>query len=302
MSALSAPADDRRAVAEHPWLQRTLRSALGLVSRELPEFDAGLRRLLIARYRAREGAAAATPGSRAKALLLAHEAAFRSSLPRIVAVCLNAEFQRLRGGSASLPPEADGTARAAAIASLARQLPSAGPDGVAELHRRVARQLGLEALRADANPLRPAVFLHAVGVCWRAVSGSDEDELDVLGAYGTLWLAGLRRLLPALIAGLPQAPSRIDPSARPPTVASAAGPDAGGPAAGMPKAVREPDAAHSGGVARHPLARALQAIRAACSVRRDRPAPSPSPAGATPSVPGAQASRARRTQSAPASI
>jgi hypothetical protein len=281
MSAPSATADDRRAVAEHPWLQRTLRSALGLVSRELPDFDASLRRQLIARYRAREGIAAATPGSRAKALMLAHEAAFRSSLPRIVAVCLNAEFQRLRAGSAATPPpEADGTPRAAAIASLARQLPSAGPDGVGELDRRIARQLGVATLRADANPLRPAVFLHAVGVCWRTVSGSDEDELDVLGAYGTLWLPGLRRLLPALIAGLPEATPRIGPAARPSAVPSARGPGSGERGAGLPAPVWEPGAATADRPpAYSPLKRAVHALRSAYTARR-----------------------ARRTESAPASV
>ena len=56
---------DRRAAVAHPSLQRTLRAALELTARDLPEFDAGLRRLLVARYRADEGRIGATPASRA---------------------------------------------------------------------------------------------------------------------------------------------------------------------------------------------------------------------------------------------
>ena len=42
--------DDRRAAVAHPSLQRTLRAALELTARDLPEFDAGLRELAAQLY------------------------------------------------------------------------------------------------------------------------------------------------------------------------------------------------------------------------------------------------------------
>ena len=243
MSTHADSVEARRAAADHPSLQGTLRRALELVSRELPEFDPVLRRLLVAGYRAAEGGAAVGPGSRAKALALAHEAAFRSALPRTVAVCLNAEFGRLGGvGPAVPPPDADGTARARTIAALARRVAVDGPHGLAELDRRVARQLGLEALDPADNPLRPGVFLHAVGLCWRTVSGSDRHESDVIGAYGALWLPALRRLLPALVAGLPAASGAPAAASPGPAVDPAVEPASREPAAGpaIPQARGEP--------------------------------------------------------------
>jgi hypothetical protein len=217
VSTLPAPPPEaRRAAIEHPALRRTLRDALELVSRELPVFDPGLRRLLIAGYRADEGVAAQTPGSRAKALVLEHEAAFRSALPKMVAVCLNAEFQRLGARLQPSPPsDADGSQRARTIAALVRRIPTEGPGGVAELDRRLAGRLGLDALDSADNPLRPGVFLHAVGVCWRAVAGSDRHELEVIAGFGAQWLPVLhRQLLPALLAGLPASPDEAPPPAR----------------------------------------------------------------------------------------
>ncbi len=331
MSTHSAPSEDRRAAADHPSLQRTLRGALELVSRELPEFDTGLRRLLVARYRDEEGIAASTPGSRAKALALAHEAAFRSALPRMVAISLNAEFQRLGGRGPSTPrPDADGSARAGAIAALARRVPIDGPDGVAELDRRLARQLGLETLDPAANPLRPAVFLHAVGLCWRAVAGSERHELDVIGAYGVLWLPVLRRLLlPALVAGLPAAPPRIDapapsmpgpaalaappadplepartaPTAAPALAAPAIAADRAAPAIPTAPATRpmpaEPAARAADPTAPSPdtapthAARVALAAQAAHAARRARAAqPAPEATAPTPDAARAEASRA----------
>ena len=203
--------DDRRAAVAHPSLQRTLRAALELTARDLPEFDAGLRRLLVARYRADEGRIGATPSSRAKTRLLANEAAFRSMLPRIVALGLNAEFQRLDGHPvAAVRPEDGPAPRAAAIASFARSFHADEADGLAELDRRIAHQLGRATLEPGANPLRPAVFLHAVGLCWRTVAGGARDEIDVMSAYGALWLPALRRTVSTLVAGLPPAPGRED--------------------------------------------------------------------------------------------
>lgn len=201
---------DRRAAVAHPSLQRTLRAALELTARDLPEFDAGLRRMLVARYRADEGAAAATPVSRAKANLLAHEAAFRSMLPRIVALGLNTEFQRLDGGPAlARRPEDGETPRAAMIAAFARRFASDNADALDEFERRLAHPLGRPMLAPGENPMRPAVFLHAVGACWRAVSGTDRDELDVMHAYGTSWVPSLSRTIAALVAGLPPVPGHV---------------------------------------------------------------------------------------------
>jgi hypothetical protein len=200
---------DRRAAVAHPSLQRTLRAALELTVRDLPEFDAALRRMLVARYRADEGAAAATPASRAKASLLAHEAAFRSMLPRIVALGLNTEFQRLDGAPALAARPEDGvTPRAATIAAFARGFVADHGDALDEFERRLAHQLGRPVLAPGESPMRPAVFLHAVGACWRAVSGTDRDEVDVMHAYGTLWVPSLRRTIAALGAGLPPVPGR----------------------------------------------------------------------------------------------
>lgn len=219
---------DRRAAVAHPPLQRTLRAALELTARDLPEFDAGLRRMLVARYRADEGAAAATPSSRAKSTLLAHEAAFRSMLPRMVALGLNIEFRRLDGGTALDPrPEDGATPRAATIAAFARGFAADQADALDELERRLAHALGRSMLAPRENPMRPAVFLHAVGACWRAVSGTDRDEVDVIHAYGTLWVPSLRRTISALVAGLPPAPGRgASVPAMPASPATRTAPDA----------------------------------------------------------------------------
>ncbi|MFN9772567.1 MAG: hypothetical protein ACK54X_08065 [Burkholderiales bacterium] len=213
---------DRRAAVAHPSLQRTLRAALELTARDLPEFDAGLRRMLVARYRADEGAAAATPASRAKANLLAHEAAFRSTLPRIVALGLNTEFQRLDGAPAlASRPEDGATPRAAMIAAFGRGFAVDHACALEEFECRLAHQLGRPLLAPGQNPMRPAVFLHAVGACWRAVSGTDRDEVDVMHAYGTLWVPSLRRTIAALVAGLPPVPGRV--ASAPATHAAPAG-------------------------------------------------------------------------------
>jgi hypothetical protein len=204
----TTPAEpDRRATVVHPSLKRTLRTALELTARDLPEFDAGMRRMLVARYRVEEGSVAATHASRAKSRVLANEAAFRSMLPRIVALGLNDAFQRLDGHpSRAIRPEDGSPARAATIAAFARGFAADEPDGLAELERRLAHQLGRATLAPGDNPLRPAVFLHAVGACWRAVAGGDGDELAVMNAYGVLWRPALRRTIGALVAGLPPAP------------------------------------------------------------------------------------------------
>lgn len=168
-------------------------------------------------------------------------------LPRIVALGLNAEFQRLDGHPvAAVQPEDGPAPRAAAIASFARSFHADEADGLAELDRRIAHQLGRATLEPGANPLRPAVFLHAVGLCWRTVAGGARDEIDVMSASGALWLPALRRTVSTLVAGLPPAPGREDAHG-----AAAAGPRRAAPedarrggttpsSAGRPRCTRPP--------------------------------------------------------------
>jgi len=219
--------------ATDPALLRTLRTAIERTCQRLPEFDPALRKALLARYREAEGPRAATAYATSKAQLTQHIAAFRSQYPRILAACLQSQLHRLAGRATPWPdpdgdPDAPAPARQAAIAGLCRRVPLSGPGGLQEFDRRLSLLLGREAAGVRANPIRPAVFFHALGLCWAQASGDGRDEIDVILGYGRRLLPAVMAVYPVLIDGLPaqrlavqQAPPpRLPDAEAPPTPAS----------------------------------------------------------------------------------
>jgi hypothetical protein len=203
----SVPAVPSAAPAD-PVLLRTLRMAIERTCRHLPEFDPALRKALLWRYREAEGPRAATVHSKSKALLNQHMATFRSQYPRVLAACLQSQFHRLAGRVTPWPdpdgdPDAPQPERRAAIAGLCRRLPLAGPAGLDEFDRRLSLLVGRAPAGVRANPMRPAVYFHAVGLCWAHVTGSERDELDVILGYGRSLLPAVMAVYPDLIAQLP---------------------------------------------------------------------------------------------------
>jgi len=223
----SVPAVPSAAPAD-PVLLRTLRMAIERTCRQLPEFDPALRKALLWRYREAEGPRATTVHSKSKALLNQHMATFRSQYPRVLAACLQSQFHRLAGRMTPWPdpdgdPDAPQPERRAAIAGLCRRLPLAGPTGLEEFDRRLSLLLGREPAGARANPMRPAVYFHAVGLCWAHVSGSERDELEVILGFGRQLLPTVSAVYPDLIAQLPASLLAMEQLAPPPrlTVAEA---------------------------------------------------------------------------------
>ena len=196
-------------------LVRVLRAAIEHLGRRMPEVEPALRRALLRRYRDAEGEHATTPYSRAKADLIEHLAAFRSQYPRVLAGCLQSQFHRLAGHPGAWPDpdgDADAPARphAALIHGLCRRVPLDGPGGLVEFDRRLCLLLGRTPAGVPANPVRPAVFFHAVGLCWARVAGTDRDELDVIRDYGRQLLPTVASIYPLMLAMLPTtAPPRL---------------------------------------------------------------------------------------------
>jgi hypothetical protein len=202
-------------------LVRVLRAAIEHLGRRMPEVEPALRRTLLRRYRDAEGEQAATPYSRAKADLIEHLAAFRSQYPRVLAGCLQSQFHRLAGHPGAWPdPDGDVDAPArphtALIDGLCRRVPLDGPGGLLEFDRRLCLLLGRSPAGVPANPVRPAVFFHAVGLCWARVAGTDRDELDVIRDYGRQLLPTVASIYPLMLAMLPaSAPPRLERLAPP---------------------------------------------------------------------------------------
>lgn len=218
-------------------LVRVLRAAIEHLGRRMPEVEPALRRTLLRRYRDAEGEHAATPYSRAKADLTEHLAAFRAQYPRVLAGCLQSQFHRMAGHPGAWPDpdgDADAPARphAALIHGLCRRVPLDGPGGLAEFDRRLCLLLGRAPAGVPANPVRPAVFFHAVGLCWARVAGTDRDELDVIRDYGRQLLPTVASIYPLMLAMLPATAS--------PRLERLAPPAATPPAAPVPVHARTP--------------------------------------------------------------
>lgn len=189
-------------------LVRVLRAAIEHLCRRMPDVDPALRKALLRRYRDAEGERAGTPFSRAKSDLIEHLAAFRSQYPRVLAACLQSQFHRLAGRPTPWPdpdgdPDAPQPERRTLIAGLCRHVPLDGPEGLIEFDRRLSLLIGRAPAGVRANPVRPAVFFHALGLCWSRIAGTDRDELDVIQGYGRQLLPAVGSVYPLLLAMLP---------------------------------------------------------------------------------------------------
>lgn len=243
MSSLPADSPAPQPTPLEAALVRALRTAIERCCRGLPDVDPALRKSLLRRYRDAEGERAATPFSRAKSDLIEHLAAFRSQYPRTLAACLQAQFHRLAGKPTPWPdpdgdPDAPQPERRTAIAGLCRRVPLDGATGLVEFDRRLNLLLGRASMGVRANPMRPAVFFHALGLCWSRVAGTDRDELEFIQGFGRLLLPAVLEVYPAVIAVLPATPLALERPSPPVRALPAAGTTAlPAPAADEPPAV-----------------------------------------------------------------
>ena len=177
-----------------PVLTRVVRTALTHFGGQLPEAPATLREELTWAYRREFGehgdsAYAVGPKQAAE-----HLAALRTSYVKVLASVLNAQFAQLRGARGENARDAEEYAlmsdgaieRRLAIDAALRGIETGGPAGTAMFDRLLCAVLGKEPAGIRANPMRPAVFFHALGLAWTKVSGRDRDELEVLRGYGPL--------------------------------------------------------------------------------------------------------------------
>jgi Protein of unknown function (DUF1631) len=199
---------------DDPLIVSLLRQAVTTVGAPLPELDDATFELLMASYRERNGERSSTASfSVGKYQLDSHFSKFRSSFVKVLVECLQSQLDRLQGREAFWPAlDSDSPdlvpdsviERRLAIDDLTRLIDLDASEGVRTFDVLLCQALGRPPKSLRDNPLRPAVFFHALGQCWTRASGTDDDELLILGHFAPKIGAKIASLYPQMTALLRQ--------------------------------------------------------------------------------------------------
>ncbi len=179
---------------DDPILVALLRKAISAVGFALPEFDDTTHESLLTSYRESKGERGYNAQfSMAKQELDAHSSKFRSQYASVLGACLYSQLDRLQGRESFWPaPDNDSPElvpdsvieRRLVIDELTRLIDIDADEGVKTFDVLVCKALGRQSTTIRENPLRPAVFFHALGLCWTRASGDARDELLILRKFG----------------------------------------------------------------------------------------------------------------------
>lgn len=179
---------------DDPMMMALLRKAISVVGFALPDFDDTTFEALLTSYRQSKGERSHDVRySVAKQELDAHASKFRTQYSTILASCLNSQLDRLQGREAAWPAmESDSPElvpdsvieRRLVIDELTRLIDNDADEGVKTFDVLVCTALGRRPTTIRENPLRPAVFFHALGLCWTRAAGDSRDELMILRNFG----------------------------------------------------------------------------------------------------------------------
>ncbi len=195
---------------DDPILVAILRKAISVVGFAVPEFDDATLELLIASYRESKGERGyGAQFSPAKQELDAHSGKFRSQYSSVLGSCLYSQLDRLQGRESFWPsPDNDSPElvpdsvieRRLVIDELTRLIDVDADEGVKTFDVLVCKALGRESTTLRDNPLRPAVFFHALGLCWTRSSEDTRDEMLVLRKFGPVIAPRIASVYPMMTA------------------------------------------------------------------------------------------------------
>ncbi len=149
--------------------------------------------------------------SNAKLTLDQHLSGFKHLYSNVLGTCLMSQLDKLQGREAAWPTidsEAPGLVpdivieRRMAIDVVTRLIAVDAEEGVSTFDTLLCHVLGRRSSTLRENPLRPAVFFHAIGVCWVRASGSDTHELLIIRKFGGLLANTIAKAYPMMSAVL----------------------------------------------------------------------------------------------------
>jgi hypothetical protein len=198
-----------------------LREIVVGVANGLPDMEDSIFQELLFRYRKAAGERTGdSVYSFAKAQFDAHISQFRALYPDVLNHYLMSQMDRAQGREAAWPL-LDGEApdlvtdavmeRRIAIDNLTKLIDVEADEGVRVFDALLAEALGCEFKTLRDNPLRPAVFFHALGLSWTKASESDRDELFVLSTYARCIGPRVAAMYPVMTKVLRQALNRPKP-------------------------------------------------------------------------------------------
>jgi Protein of unknown function (DUF1631) len=189
-----------------------LRICIGSVSTAMPNLPDEDYQELLLHYRDAIGERTVHDRvSNAKIMLDQHLGGFRHLYSNVLGTCLMSQLDKLQGREAAWPTmdnEAPGLVpdsvieRRMAIDEVTRLISLDAEEGVAIFDSLLCHVLGRKSTTLRENPLRPAVFFHAIGVCWARASGSNEHELVIIRKFGSLMAKPIAQAYPAMTKAL----------------------------------------------------------------------------------------------------
>lgn len=195
---------------DDPTLVKMLRAAIGGVAMGLPSFDDGVQQRMLAKYREATGERGTSAMYSAAALQLdKHAKALRQTFAAVLGSCLYSQLDRIQGREAAWPmPDGDGPElvpdsvinRRMVIDNLTRRIDLDADEGFRRFDVLLATALGRKEFGLRDNPLRPAVFFHAIGLSWMRVEGLQEQAL--IESFGEQLLPRVINVYPAMCAVL----------------------------------------------------------------------------------------------------
>ncbi|HMN79562.1 MAG TPA: DUF1631 family protein [Burkholderiaceae bacterium] len=195
---------------DDPTLMKMLRAAIGGVAMGLPSFEDGVQQRMLVKYRETTGERGTSAMYSAAALQLdKHAKALRQTFAAVLGSCLYSQLDRIQGREAAWPmPDGDGPGlvpdsvinRRMVIDNLTRRIDLDADEGFTRFDMLLGTALGREAFGLRNNPLRPAVFFHAVGLCWTRAGGLQEHAL--IESFGEQLLPRVINVYPAMCAVL----------------------------------------------------------------------------------------------------
>ena len=195
---------------DDPLVVTLLRHAIATVGAPLAELDNETHELLMHSYRERNGERISTAAySVGKFQLDSHFAKFRSSFRKTLAACLQSQLDRFQGRESFWvtldgdPPDLVPDTvieRRLAIDDLTRLIDIDASEGLRAFDGLLSQALGRPFKSIRDNPLRPAVFFHALGQCWAQASACSDDELLILGRIGPSLATRVASLYPQMTA------------------------------------------------------------------------------------------------------